>query len=321
MTAREVLSASAAELYERLLREQSIPFDDPDPRVRPDSDEVEELLARSLATSLDKFGGPRLSAVAPVLALSHALRAAQEELADRHQELERMSGYLLRQQEAFEQARLSQGDDLVRLVTSPDEFMSIARGMASTVREDAVELATHHTTRRGAPVEWIPTAFRPARHRVIVDAAYLDRPGFTEGLAAASAQGVEHRMLPELPTRMQINDWDLALVALTPTGLEGALLVRSRILINTLRTLFELLWQRAAPLGNSSSAGPELAPIQLRVLHLLAEGCRDETIAGKLGVTTRTVRRHVARIQELLEVDSRVAAAVVACRRGLLPVL
>src|SRR5690606_39999939 len=53
-----------------------------------------------------------------------------------------------------------------------------------------------------------------------------------------------------------------------------------------------------------------------RLLALLATYPCDEPIARHLKVSVRTVRRRVARIMEILEVQNRFAAGVVAAQRG-----
>ncbi|MFI2782686.1 hypothetical protein [Streptomyces sp. ALB3] len=54
----------------------------------------------------------------------------------------------------------------------------------------------------------------------------------------------------------------------------------------------------------------------LRLLTLLATYPSDEPIARHLGVSVRTVRRRVARIMELLDVQNRFAAGVAAAQLG-----
>jgi DNA-binding NarL/FixJ family response regulator len=48
----------------------------------------------------------------------------------------------------------------------------------------------------------------------------------------------------------------------------------------------------------------------------LAAGFSDAQVAATVGVSARTVRRHVAVIMERLEASTRFAAAIAARRRG-----
>ncbi len=61
----------------------------------------------------------------------------------------------------------------------------------------------------------------------------------------------------------------------------------------------------------------QLTRRQLQVLALLAEGCRNAEIAGRLFVTEKTIDHHVSAVLEKLQVRSRGEAAAVANRLGL----
>jgi len=61
----------------------------------------------------------------------------------------------------------------------------------------------------------------------------------------------------------------------------------------------------------------QLTRRQLQVLALVAEGCRNAEIAGRLFVTEKTVDHHVSAVLEKLQVRSRGEAAAVANRLGL----
>jgi PAS domain S-box-containing protein len=60
-----------------------------------------------------------------------------------------------------------------------------------------------------------------------------------------------------------------------------------------------------------------LTPRQQQVLVELARGCSTEQIAGKLGISTETVRNHVREILRRLKVHSRLQAVVRARELGL----
>ena len=111
---------------------------------------------------------------------------------------------------------------------------------------------------------------------------------------------------------------DTLRLPLTPTGTAGALVIRAPVIIAALREYFELLWERAIPLRPSRTAAPgdRLTPIQQTVLELMAEGHHDEAIAYRAGISTTTVRRHIAAIMNRLRVSSRFAAGAAAQRRG-----
>ncbi len=60
-----------------------------------------------------------------------------------------------------------------------------------------------------------------------------------------------------------------------------------------------------------------LSPREREVLDLLAQGCSNRQIAGRLFIAETTVKGYVAALLDKLGVESRLQAVVVAARRGL----
>lgn len=119
--------------------------------------------------------------------------------------------------------------------------------------------------------------------------------------------------------KMKLADYTTAMLPLTPAGTGGALVVRAPVIIAALREYFEMLWERATPLAPQRSGAPpgdRLTPAQHAVLDLMAEGLHDDAIARRAGVSTTTVRRHIAAVLDRLSVTSRFAAGAAAQRRG-----
>jgi len=105
-------------------------------------------------------------------------------------------------------------------------------------------------------------------------------------------------------------------------GVHGYLLQDSEPfeLIDSIRHLARggsrYLCRKAAPLLEGAGR-PELTPREKDVLDLLANGECNKTIARKLDISTHTVKAHISRICEKLQVHTRVQAAAEAARRGL----
>ena len=81
--------------------------------------------------------------------------------------------------------------------------------------------------------------------------------------------------------------------------------------------LSERVVQAAAPATASPDAA--LTARELEVLRLLARGLGNKEIAGELGITTHTVKYHLAALLEKLGVRSRTEAVSLGIRRGLVP--
>ena len=58
---------------------------------------------------------------------------------------------------------------------------------------------------------------------------------------------------------------------------------------------------------------------EVEILEAVVEGGRSREIAGRFGITERTVKAHLARIYGKLGVESRAAAVAKAIRKGLVP--
>lgn len=148
----------------------------------------------------------------------------------------------------------------------------------------------------------------------------MDDPVGRRIIQACAESGEQARVMPKVPVKMKIVNRTMALIALTPTGTGGALVIKAPVIIAALREYFELLWERAAPIAGQRSHAPKsgLTPAQQTILNLnlMAQGHADEAIAHRAGVSVTTVRRHITAIQHRLGVKSRFAAGAAAQRRG-----
>lgn len=110
-------------------------------------------------------------------------------------------------------------------------------------------------------------------------------------------------------------------VALIPApGAVEVTVVRQPAVVRQLAHFFEAAWTQAAdPQG--AVAIPEGTEIELkhRIVQLLAEGAKDETVARHLGISLRTCRRHIAEILDQLGASSRFQAGVRAAALGTVP--
>jgi len=66
-------------------------------------------------------------------------------------------------------------------------------------------------------------------------------------------------------------------------------------------------------------AGAALTARELEVLRLVARGLSNKEIAADLGITTHTVKYHLAAVLEKLDVRSRTEAVSLGVRTGLVP--
>ena len=76
---------------------------------------------------------------------------------------------------------------------------------------------------------------------------------------------------------------------------------------------------RAAAPATEASSGAALSARELEVLRLVARGLGNKEIAAELGITTHTVKYHLAALLEKLGVRSRTEAVSLGVRKGLVP--
>ena len=74
-----------------------------------------------------------------------------------------------------------------------------------------------------------------------------------------------------------------------------------------------------ATLDGAEDADGALTRRELSVLRLVAQGLGNKEIASELGISTHTVKYHLASLLAKLGVHSRTEAVTIGLRRGLVP--
>ncbi|GLW74508.1 helix-turn-helix transcriptional regulator [Kitasatospora phosalacinea] len=132
-------------------------------------------------------------------------------------------------------------------------------------------------------------------------------------------QGGEVRTAPTIPQRVVIVDRTQALVPIDPDDTrKGALHVTEPGILAALTDLYEQAWNTAVPLGATTPDDPTtgLSPTERELLRLLGNGLTDDAAGQRLGISIRTVGRHMASIMERLGAASRFEAGIKAAQHG-----
>jgi DNA-binding NarL/FixJ family response regulator len=130
------------------------------------------------------------------------------------------------------------------------------------------------------------------------------------------------RIAPTVILVFDRSDADLVRAALG-AGADGCMLVE-RASTEHLRATIEAAEAGAFPipaeleLDALSRSEPGISERCREVLGALADGLRDDEIAARLGVTTSSVRKHIANAQQRLQARTRTQAVAQAAREGLL---
>lgn len=156
-------------------------------------------------------------------------------------------------------------------------------------------------------------------YRTIYQESESDSPVRNASMARSVASGENARVLARPPIKMTIIDCEVGVVALDPpAGAEGSLstlLVRRSTLLDAFCNIFESLWSLAVPV-NLDRQNQELSKREREILTLMASGAGDDAIARRLGVSRRTIVRHIGRLLEHLGSTTRFQAGAQAARRG-----
>jgi DNA-binding CsgD family transcriptional regulator len=305
-----VISDAALALYELLVTAAALPLgselDVDDPAVR-------ELLDQGFA-ELEPGPPPRLRPLTPIAAFRPVLARLQEEFLQQQNELLDAYTYLDDLQQRFLDSQpRSEAEALAEVRTDPNSFDAAVTELL-LIAEDEV-LSWNLSV--GELIEASATS-RVGRTRTVYDRPFLQREGGSAAVARAREVGEELRIADQLPTSMLIVD-TTALVLPLSGGTAGALLIRSPLVVAAMRELFELIWQRSVPwIDRAADAEGGLPPVQRQIIALMSVGHSDEDIAEQLGISLRTVRRHIADFMDSLGASTRFAAGIAAVQAGLL---
>lgn len=284
-----------------------------------DPDLVEELVGCGMAhVSSASPDPPNVVPAPPELALQGLLRKIQQQLLADCERL--MDGHRRLSRIDQERPRVDGiRHRLVEVVTDRAEISRLSHALVNSARDDwmSLENSRFETPLDDATTSTAPPVFgHSVRCRSIYEAALMDSAVGERTIRDAMSQGEEARLLPRIGMKMKLADESLAMLPLTPTGMDGAMVIRSAVVVAALREYFELLWERAMPVGTQPESSTGLPPVEERILPLLAQGLTDEAIAHRLNVSLPTVQRRLASLKKRLAVDTRIAIVVAAMRRG-----
>lgn len=132
--------------------------------------------------------------------------------------------------------------------------------------------------------------------------------------------GADVRMAPCIPSRLVLIDDVYALIP-TPGLPSTAALVRDEAVIGFLREMFDSMWRQADEVHGDDHAPEVTHEIEMAILREMSGGRTDEAISRRLGISSRTLRRHLSAMLETFGVETRFQLGAVAARLGLVGAL
>ncbi|MFW6692779.1 LuxR C-terminal-related transcriptional regulator [Streptomyces sp. MAR4 CNX-425] len=182
---------------------------------------------------------------------------------------------------------------------------------------------------------------RGVRVRGLYAPEALAVPGAYDVFEAVVAAGEEARVHTDVPLKLAVADASTAILPFSREAhemVDSAFVIHEGALLEALVRLFELLWttavpvpvpRRAAGAGETSEAEADgaadataaaesdaEAEAERQLLTLLAAGLKDEAVARRLGVSSRTLNRRVSALMRRLGARTRFQAGLQAARDG-----
>ncbi|MGC5165592.1 helix-turn-helix domain-containing protein [Luteimicrobium sp. DT211] len=277
---------------------------------------VDRLLAVGLVTGLDTTPA-RFAPVDPALGLTALIRVRQAEL-------ERAASAVQTYAADFHERTLrSQPHRLVEVLEGPTAITERVAEVLLAAQHEVLAFDTppYVAAEPNAPVAEQQVLARGVRVRAVYATEVLSVEGRTENIREVVALGEQARVVPHVPLKMVLVDGNIAVIPLTDSE-EGtrtaAVVVRRSRLCDALVELFEATWSQGAPLfaPAGAEADRELSAVDRELLGLLGAGLKDEAVGRQLGLSERTVRRHIAELVTRLGATSRFQAGAQAVRRG-----
>ncbi|MFA7762051.1 LuxR C-terminal-related transcriptional regulator [Streptomyces sp. NPDC048723] len=264
-----------------------------------------------------------LRAVSPELGLELLLRRQEEDLARQQRELARSKAAAAQVVSEFAELRPNTEVDGAERLVGMDAIQNRLEKLAHELERECLAILPG-----GALSEASLEASRPLDRRALgrgieMRSVYQDSARHDPATLAyarwLTEEGGQVRTSPLLPPRLLIFDRTVAVVPIDPANSRaGALCTRAPGIVASLMNLFEQTWDSAVPLGadRPRPSGERPTATELELLKLLASGMTDEAAAKRLGVSLRTVRRHMSALMERLHATSRFEAGLKAAQQG-----
>ncbi|MFF4354638.1 helix-turn-helix domain-containing protein [Streptomyces sp. NPDC001530] len=223
---------------------------------------------------------------------------------------------------------------LIEVITGADALRQHLRRIQADTRDEMLWFckAQYVAMPSGSNSAEFDALARGVRYRVLYEKAFFDDEGAVDNVIEGVRAGEVARAVPHLPLRLAVSDRAIAICPLVPGGPHGSpeepttALVRDSSLLAALIALFERYWDDAVPLHVDDSGAVSgtdgvtdsdpLSVTDRRLLSLLVAGVADKAIASQMGLSRRTVQRHIQQLMTLAGAATRMQLAWQAARRG-----
>ncbi|MCC9309372.1 LuxR C-terminal-related transcriptional regulator [Kitasatospora sp. RB6PN24] len=315
------LTATAAAVYQAMLDHPAYSADDiathcglTPVQVHDHLDELSRLTL--VRVSADRPG--QMRAVSPEIGLAGMLANQEAELAARQAQLAASRAAVTRMVAERAEHRTTHGERLLGMDAIHGRLEQMGHSATTEVlsSQPGNQRPQDLAASRAADVEALG---RGITIRTLYQDATRNQPHVAAYAHWLLGQGSEVRTAPTIPQRLVVVDRTQALVPIDPAdNRKGALYVTEPGILAALLDFFEQAWNTAVPLGATHPEDPQtnLTPTERELLRLLSAGLTDDAVGQRLGISSRTVGRHMSSIMERLGASSRFEAGIKAAHRG-----
>ena len=316
----------AARVYERALDRSSMTVDEVALELGVTSGRAERAVADLHALRLIRpVSGVAFAAVSPDAArleltvpLERTIHDARSELAGIQDRLQSFT-HLFNDRQS---SRLSR--QLLISLDASDDIRARLAHLAGGCRSELLIMQAAHA---GAVAELalggpfvLELLQRGVRTRLICPHTLRADTTSRSWLDQLAAAGAEVRTCNESFDPLLICDGEVAFLCAGADGEDAGpgVLAYEPTLVGFLRKTFERRWETAARIDAAEPGyGETLGHLKATILELLASGLKDDVIARRVGMSSRTFRRHIAAIMQELQAESRFQAGARAALSGL----
>ncbi|THA62876.1 response regulator transcription factor [Streptomyces sp. A0958] len=199
----------------------------------------------------------------------------------------------------------------ITVIEGQDRIRAAIRNASRSAREEVLTAQPGgnrmaHNMRQGLTnAEFVIAAGGRLRHLYQHPARYS--PRLKEYLTEIPSGRLQIRTMEQAVGRLLIFDRGTAYIPASADS-STALEIRHPALVRYLADVYETLWAGATPFTENLPTAVPGAPttaVQLSIARLLVEGCADQAVAEKLGISIRTCRAHISKLMQALGATSR----------------
>lgn len=144
--------------------------------------------------------------------------------------------------------------------------------------------------------------------------AVTRNPQRLDHLSRLQRRGGDVRTASTVPIGVLIVDGRTAVILPRLARDEGAVILRQQTSVRFMAHIYESIWQNADELSGAGPGPMPTTPITTAILKELARGHTDETNARRLGMSTRTLRRHLSKLTDQYGIQTRYQLGILAER-------